>query len=339
MGTFYDEWLAAGERIQEEFRRSPMIAHDRNIPWVRTRQDAKVKLMVANELGFPTMGGCVLKAEIPVGWHTGKHVHGEESIHILWGQGFSVVDGQRFDWHTGSTIQIPYRAEHQHFNTGNEAAQYLSAMCLPLEVFVKLGSVEQREDCGPNDPAVLRAIPAQSSQYLKDGRRAIIHLEDAPTDQSYHPLRHLAAVQQQHDTTRYLVVPANGFKATSVAMTFVFEDPSYHHSGRHKHLEAMIYILEGEGYSEVQGRDEHWEAGDVLHVPPAMYEHEHYNNSSRVCKQLRIQFGIRYWFTDIWPEGYTAQRIFDEAGQPITAGPIHSPHPEEKTPARVSARG
>ena len=51
MGTFYDEWLAAGERIQEEFRRSPMIAHDRKIPWIKTRQDAKVKLMVANELG------------------------------------------------------------------------------------------------------------------------------------------------------------------------------------------------------------------------------------------------------------------------------------------------
>src|SRR5262249_20833574 len=49
MATFYDDWLAAGERIQEEFRRSPMIAHDRNIPWVSTRQDAKVKLMVANE--------------------------------------------------------------------------------------------------------------------------------------------------------------------------------------------------------------------------------------------------------------------------------------------------
>src|ERR1700726_3920368 len=56
MATFYDDWLAAGERIQEEFRRSPMIAHDQNIPWVSTRQDAKVKLMVANELGFPTMG-------------------------------------------------------------------------------------------------------------------------------------------------------------------------------------------------------------------------------------------------------------------------------------------
>ena len=32
MATFYDEWLAAGDRIQEEFRNSPMIAHDDAIP-------------------------------------------------------------------------------------------------------------------------------------------------------------------------------------------------------------------------------------------------------------------------------------------------------------------
>jgi gentisate 1,2-dioxygenase len=88
--------------------------------------------MVANERGFPTMGTCVLKAEIPVGWHTGKHVHGEESIHILKGEGFSIVDGRRFNWHTGSTLQIPYRAVHQHFNIGNEPVLYLSAMCFPL---------------------------------------------------------------------------------------------------------------------------------------------------------------------------------------------------------------
>lgn len=85
-------------------------------------------------------------------------------------------------------------------------------------------------------------------------------------------------------------------------------------------LEAMIYILEGEGYSEVQGRNEPWKGGDLLHVPPAMFEHEHYNDSPLLCKQLRIQFGIRFWFTDIWPTGYTSQRIYDKAGQPIVAG-------------------
>ena len=75
--------------------------------------------MVANQLGFATMGSNVLKAEIPVGWHTGKHRHGEESMHILEGEGFSIIAGQRFDWHKSSTLQIPYWAEHQHFNTGD----------------------------------------------------------------------------------------------------------------------------------------------------------------------------------------------------------------------------
>src|SRR5579884_1403093 len=169
MSNFYDEWLATGDRILEQFERSPMIAHDRDIPWIRTRQDARVKLMVADELGFPTMGSCVLKAEIPVGWHTGKHSHGEESIHILRGEGFSLIDGQRFDWHTGSTLQIPYRAVHQHFNTGTVPAQYLSGMCFPLERFFHLAKVEQLGNCGPTDGNVLSRFPAMESQYYRDG--------------------------------------------------------------------------------------------------------------------------------------------------------------------------
>src|SRR5207245_7464919 len=165
------------------------------------------------------------------------------------------------------TRQIPMRVALQHFIVGNEPALYLSAMCFPLEAFVKLARLDQLEDCGPNDPAMLTAVPCEKSQYLSEDRRVVIHLEQAPTDFSFHPQRHLASVQKQHDVTRYLIVPKNGFKATSVAMTFIFEDPRYQHSGRHKHLEAMIYILEGEGYNEVQGRDEQWGAGDVLHVP------------------------------------------------------------------------
>ena len=35
-----------------------------------------------------------------------------------------------------------------------------------------------------------------------------------------------------------------------------------------------------------------------------------------------IQFGIRFWFTKIWPEGYTSQRIYDEYGRPIESGAI-----------------
>lgn len=323
MPTFYDEWLAAGERIQEEFRRAPAIARDRDIPWERTRQDARVKLMVANELGFPTMGNCLLKAEIPVDWHTGKHSHGEESIHILSGQGFSVIDGQRFDWHTGSTLQIPYRAVHQHFNTGAEPARYISGMSFQLEQFVKLARLEQLEDCGPNNEVALAAMPAQESQYLRDGRRAAIHIEDAPTAPGPDdPGDRLEANRNQHFRTRYLIRRSNGFKYTTVAITHMFEEPPNYHGGRHKHLEALVYVLDGEGYTEIRGVKQRWETGDLLHVPPAMFEHEHYNDSSYTYKLLRIETGVRFWFTSVWPEGYTSQRIFDESGRPIVAGEI-----------------
>ncbi len=320
--NFYDEWLAAGDRIETAFRDSPTVARDADIPWIRTRQDAKVKLMVSNSLGFPTMGGSVLKGEIPVGWNTGKHAHGEESLHILRGRGFSVIDGQRFDWHEGSTLQVPYRAAHQHFNTGTEPAQYLSAMCFELEEFVRLAKLEQLEDCGPTDPGELAAIPSQESDYLRDGPRALIHLEDAPTDPGDEPTAHLAANQKQHHLTKYLVFPRNGFKPASVAMAHVFEDPPGHHSGRHKHLEAVIYVLSGGGHSEMRGVRQRWQAGDLLHVPPAMWEHEHFNESDQVQRLLRIQFGIRFWFTNIWPDGYTSRRSNDELGRPIQAGRI-----------------
>ncbi len=54
----------------------------------------------------------------------------------------------------------------------------------------------------------------------------------------------------------------------------------------------MIYVLSGEGYSDVRGQAQHWEAGDVLHVPPAMFEHEHYNDSPHPLRYLRSEFGI-----------------------------------------------
>jgi hypothetical protein len=66
--------------------------------------------------------------------------------------------------------------------------------------------------------------------------------------------------------------------------------------------------LDGEGYSEVQGRNEKWETGDLLRVPPAMFEQEHFRRANNSASSAASAFG----FTDIWPQGYTAGRIYDE---------------------------
>lgn len=244
-------------------------------------------------------------------------------MHILSGEGFSVIDGRRYDWHKGTTIQIPYRAEHQHFNTGSEPAQYISGMIYSMEEFVGLASVEQYDDCGPNDAAQLATFPPQESEYHANGDRAIIHLEDAPNDPEFEQHK-VAASRNQHEDIRYLSMPANGFKDASVNVTHLWVEAPHHHSGRHSHLEAVVYTIDGEGYSEMNGARHHWGPGDVLHVPPAMWEHEHYNDSDKPVTQVRIQFAMRYWFTAIWPEGYTAQRSVDASGEPIIAGAIGS---------------
>jgi quercetin dioxygenase-like cupin family protein len=322
VGNFYDGWLAAGDEIQRAFHRAPHVARDRDIPWVSTRQDARVKLMVSDETGFATMGSDVMKAEIPVGWHTGRHRHGEESLHFLHGTGFSIVNGQRFDWHQGSTLQVPYGAEHQHFNTGDEPALYISGMTFTLERWMKLARLEQLADCGPNDPAELTAFPSQKSAYYPDGARALIHLEEAPADEEFPGHNAVEASNNQHHYIKYLVQPENGFRARTVAVTAIWEEPAGTHSGRHKHLEAVVYAWAGQGMSELQGHEEAWEVGDVLHVPPCMWEHEHFNPSTDSYWQLQIKFGIRNWWQNVWPDGFGPRRIFDEQGRPIERGVI-----------------
>jgi quercetin dioxygenase-like cupin family protein len=321
--NFYDRWIAAGEEIRAAHRSSPVIARDRDIAWVATRQDARAKLMVHRDLGFPTMGGAVVKAEIPSGWHTGRHAHGEESIHILAGAGFSIIDGRRYSWRAGSTIQIPFRAVHQHFNAGPEVVQYISASCFPLEEFVHLDTLQHLEDCGPNGTHPMDRGIIEDGQYAADGRRIVIHLEQAPVnDASGDPTGHLEANQNQHYKNTFLVQTGNGFISESVAVTHIFEEPPGYHGGRHAHLEAVLYVLEGRGVTEIEGVEEPWTAGDIMHVPPAMFEHEHFNETEETYKLLRIQFGIRFWFTDIWPEGYTSRRVYDEFGRPMIAGRI-----------------
>jgi hypothetical protein len=51
-----------------------------------------------------------------------------------------------------------------------------------------------------------------------------------------------------------------------------------------------------------------------------MAEHEHFNEGTEASRLLRIQFGIRYFFQEVWPEGYMPARVHDAAGRPIEAG-------------------
>jgi len=165
MADFYSAWLANSERIEKAVGEATRVARGKELNWIRTRQDHKAALMIAPETGFPTGGSLLMKAEIPIGWHTGKHVHGEEAIYIERGQGFLLLDGERFDFQKGTIFHIPYRASHQLFNTDNEPVVYISGLAWPLEAAIYMGRMEQIEDAGQNDPAILARASEEKSQY------------------------------------------------------------------------------------------------------------------------------------------------------------------------------
>ena len=70
--------------------------------------------------------------------HSGKHVHqGGLVIFCLEGQGYTVVEGERYDWKKGDLIVLPIKpggCEHQHFNAvEGTACHWIAFVFRPLE--------------------------------------------------------------------------------------------------------------------------------------------------------------------------------------------------------------
>jgi quercetin dioxygenase-like cupin family protein len=321
MSDFYRDWLTESARLEERMRTPPVVARGRDLAWIGTPQDARVAMLIGEASGFPTQGTALMKAEIAPGWRTGRHVHGEEAVHILAGTGFSVIGDARYDWKPGTTLHLPYRAAHQHVNTGAETAVYLSAVTTDLDLSVKLGRLEQLEETGPDDGALATRHPAETSQLAADGRRIALHLEDAIDERARRLSGHAHPKGEAKGAHRHAGIwilmggsespsdETNGFRARAVAMTNIFEEAPHSGSHRHAHTEAMLYALEGNGYSMIDGERYDWQAGDAVHVPPRMTVHEHFNGSDARTRTLRIEFGIRFFYEALW-SGY--EKVIDK---------------------------
>src|SRR5436190_24386272 len=70
------------------------------------------------------------------------------------------------------------------------------------------------------------------------------------------------------------------FDDTALSNWWVFMQDVKVHSGSHRHQGGLIiYVLEGRGYSIVEGQRCDWKAGDLLLLPitPGGVEHQHFN--------------------------------------------------------------
>jgi len=313
MGTFYDNWLRFWDQTVERRRAARKVIHEEELAWLATPQDARVALLVAPETGFATWGTASLIAEIPVGWQTGEHAHGEEGIYIVAGEGFSIVNGVRYDWAKGSTLWMPFGARHRHVNTGPVPARYYSYLAIHLEHFVGLGKLEQFAECGPAPSGP--DLPRSATGLDDRGRRIVLRWEDAPRRRGTEagarsrrdgeePLTGEAAMAVQGTSNHSSFIDFMGFvgrgrqefQNMEIEITGILSDEPGLHGGKHAHMEATLYIIQGEGYSEVDGERIPWKAGSCVHIQGPQTVHQHFNTGTVPTYQLRCSPGIRTHF-------------------------------------------
>ena len=136
-GTLKPAWAARNESW------SPLFHYQWDRTYRALQELAKVGASpyddVAMEFTNPTTGGPVLSTMscwvqlIRPGIRTQAHRQTSSAIyHVHEGQGYTVIDGQRFDWGKGDFIVIPSWRWHEHACEGDEAAILFSIQDTPL---------------------------------------------------------------------------------------------------------------------------------------------------------------------------------------------------------------
>ncbi len=108
--------------------------------WIVREQD---QLLECNRMGYyrwyvhPDFDDVVMRHilfwvhEIPPGSRSGKQKHQGGRIHfVVQGEGYSIVDGKRYDWVPGDLLMLPIKSGGctcQHFNSGSQTARLACA--------------------------------------------------------------------------------------------------------------------------------------------------------------------------------------------------------------------
>ncbi len=86
-------------------------------------QDRKHKI---RDVTLPMRTMNIHISEIEPGQKTRAHKHHNEAIvYIMQGKGYSLVQGEKYEWEAGDFLYIPVFNWHQHFNTGEENVYFM----------------------------------------------------------------------------------------------------------------------------------------------------------------------------------------------------------------------
>lgn len=115
---------------------------------------------------LPSTSVSLSVGELAPGAETSNHRHGYESlVYVLEGEGYTIMEGERYDWRAGDAFYTPPWCWHQHVAAPGSHVRYLTATNMPL--LQAMGQTVLREEASePGEPS-----PASAASPRGEARR------------------------------------------------------------------------------------------------------------------------------------------------------------------------
>jgi gentisate 1,2-dioxygenase len=231
--------------------------------------------------------------EVPALTTTTVHRHSWDAIMFIEsGIGWTEIDGQRIEWRPWDTLHLPAWAWHRHGNQSDRPAVFHTWSVEPmLEQF----GVALLEDGGDRTIGDLPPRPRQLDPLLGD---------DPYARRTQRLARQWEGAESARLITRFEDVRGVVTKRGARSLFLVDKSIGYHTAGlsavmhelapglfqsRHRHGgEAWLYVVSGQGHSDIDDVSYPWAEGDLIVVDHWAW-HQHFNDDrERTARLIRV---------------------------------------------------
>jgi gentisate 1,2-dioxygenase len=218
--------------------------------------------------------------ELAPGERTSTHRHSHDAVcFVVEGQGTTAIGTDRYAWMRWDAVHTPAWSWHRHENTGKSRARLLAITDAPLVESLGLSRIDDAGDVPPEPDAPLRVRVTGGPGYDGELAAAAAAWEERRTARRHTSFGDLTLRTSPRGTRTALLVDRSlGYRTTGISIA-MFQIPPGGKQAKHRHAgEALLYIVEGQGYSVIDGVRYDWAAGDGPIVNQYVW-HQHFNSS------------------------------------------------------------
>jgi gentisate 1,2-dioxygenase len=255
-----------------------------------TMRGARVGYLCGGDSGIPMRMIDARVVELEPGERTSTHRHAHDAVcFVLEGQGVTTVGDRRYPWLRWDALHTPAWSWHRHENTGRTRARIFAVTDAPLIATLGLSRIDDIGDDPPAPDEPPSGRPSADGGYDAELAAARAMWEERRSARRHTSFGDLVLRSSPRGSRTALLVDRSlGYRTTGLSIA-LFQIPPGGKQANHRHPgEALLYIVEGEGHSVIDGVRYDWREGDAPIVNQYVW-HQHFNSSpDRVATVIRM---------------------------------------------------